>query len=505
MKKSALWRLLALLLALVMVLGCLAACSDSNTDSDEDDEDDEKDKLAQLRKDLEKYTYNGLTFYLPEEFEADEDRESFYSNGSIQVQVDVAPTEMLEEDGIEDGDELLEYMKEVYDESLFDSMESGKKNGVHYLIARGEEETAILGLYINGKTVAALGFYGEDFGEAEEDFILYATLGKLKDYYKDHEYEEERPQPAPPTEEVNPTMDFTPDAEYSKYGLHYMVPSWLEMTAKDPSYTEFYTEQGWSTFSIRVEYYQRADYTSIDDVIGEYYSEYEAGLLLEYYNGVPCIRYVGDAQLGKVMGMYFYEGNVWLIIVTYEGDDVPTEKLMEIAASGWVEPSEVPALAIPELTEERAWELFDMPNFWLYYFRKYGSVNYDDTYELTVFDDGTTVTCYALNDIYTLEDFRNAISEHYSDAYVQAVTQDWEDANDLGADYEGDYILQINGTIYAVPNYAMGDPCGIRETMEIQKIAEGEYIVSAELDIGERSEMRVLYEDGQYKIATWEE
>ncbi len=502
MKKSMLWKLLALVLALVMVLGCFAGCSDSNSDSDDDEEEEDKeDKLDKIREGLEKYTYNGLTFYLPEEFEAEDDTGNRYSNGEIQAQVDIAPVEMLEKD-IETADELLEYMKEVYDESFFDSMESGKKNGVNYLIARGEEETAIMGLYITGKTVAALVFYAEDFGEAEEDMILYATLGKLKDYYKDYEYEEEI---TPPVEEANPTVDFTPDAEYSKYGLHFLVPNWMEMTAKEQSYTLFYSSGQWGDLSVSIDYYQRPDYTSLDDVINEHYSEYEAGLVFEVFEGVPCIRYVGDAYLGKVMGMYFYEGNVWLIIVTYQGDDVPTEKLMEIAASGWVDPSEVPELAIPELTEERAWELFDMPITWLYYFEKYGSVNYDDAYEATVFEDGMTVTCYGVYGIDTLEDFREAISEHYTQAYIYEYTKELEYDINYGNEFFNGFIAYANGRLYFAPNFGMGDPYAERDTMEIIKVAEGEYIVSAYMDIGERWEQRVIYENGKYKIPAWNE
>ncbi len=183
MKRTDLWRLLALILALVMVLGCLAGCDGNDAGNDDDDDDDE---VEDLRDGLEKHEYDGLTFYLGKDFDGEDGR---WISDDMTVVVETAPISALHGE-VETVKELRDYMVEMYEEVGEGTPETGKKNGVHYLIAENGDETAVIGLYLKGNAFGVISVISEDFDEYEDDMILYATLGELKDYYKDENEDE---------------------------------------------------------------------------------------------------------------------------------------------------------------------------------------------------------------------------------------------------------------------------------------------------------------------------
>lgn len=209
MKRSVFLRSLCMMLTVAMTLCCFAGCQSSAPVSGNDN----GDKLEKLRDGLEKFQFNGMTIYLSDDFEDAGHGE--YIGDDLTVQVDTVRISSLEDGAqIENEKDLRDYMLETYDEGYGEELESHKKNGVYYLLARDGDKGMALGLYLNGETVGAIMVMSEDFEKFEDEMILYATLGELKDHYKDHDmedvYDDEDLHPVESTTAADPTEPEAP-------------------------------------------------------------------------------------------------------------------------------------------------------------------------------------------------------------------------------------------------------------------------------------------------------
>ncbi len=159
-----------------------------------------------------------------------------------------------------------------------------------------------------------------------------------------------------------------------------------------------------------------------------------------------------------------------------------------------VEANPAPGSSIPELDEETAWVLASLPYMPYYYFRKYGGLDESRSYELPIFDGTETVTCYAVPGCNTLSEIREKLLRHMTEGEAYRY---------LPENVREEYVVEVNGVCYLVPNYAMGMPSLLKETMSIAMFDEGLYCVSAEWDYGGRSDFHICYdeEDGCYKLS----
>lgn len=365
MRKTHLWRLLALILALVMVLGCLAGC-DSNAGNDDDDDDDE---VEELRDGLEKHEYDGLTFYLGKDFqEGKYDGESYWTDGDVYVVVDSDPLPDLYED-VDSVEELLDALVDDLKEGYDWEVEKGKANGTCYMVVEGlavglggigdlpEDATSVIGVYMEGDTMGLIGVMAEDFEKYEDDMILYATLGELEDYYKDEDPDDKDPDDENPDDkdpDDEPKKDLGPTQEHDLAGLHFRLPEGAEKTdGQDDDYAEFkyrgvefdVTRAPLKSVSLDEPTAEAIAEDLYDLHDGDEYGKVE----LTSFDGVPVVTSVsGDLMfaIGVYVGGDFY----WRVDATYDGRDVTIEELVRIVGSGRIEDDEVPTLV--ETTNE---------------------------------------------------------------------------------------------------------------------------------------------------------
>ncbi len=363
MKRTDLWRLLALILALVMVLGCLAGCDGNGVGNDDDD-----DEVEELRDGLEKHEYDGLTFYLGKDFkEGKYDGESYWTDGDVYVVAASDPLSYLHED-VESVEELLDVLVADLKEGFDGEIEKGKANGTYYMVVEGlavggeieglsEDATSVIGVYMEGDTMGLIGVMAEDFEKYEDDMIAYATLGELEDCYKDEDPDDKDPDDEDPDDE--PKKDLGPTQEHDLAGLHFYLPEGAENTdGQGDDHAEF-KYRG-------VQYYEGVkfvvsrtalDELDLDEPTAEAVAEFLHGrmegaldeLELTSHNGVPVIT-MADGDMIGAGGVYVGGGFYWLVEATYKGRDVATEALVRIVSNGWIVADEITAPA--ETTDE---------------------------------------------------------------------------------------------------------------------------------------------------------
>ena len=165
----------------------------------------------------------------------------------------------------------------------------------------------------------------------------------------------------------------------------------------------------------------------------------------------------------------------------------------------------------PELTEAEAFRLIDSCNtactFLQYYFDEKGMLDEKDTYEIPVFDGSYTETCYAIKGVYTREDLKKALSEDFTDKFIEdefMKSMYFDDAAGLEI-YKGIWI-EVDGRIYCIPNYGMGFYGMDRDTLSMEHFQPGRYRVICNGGVpepeyyGQPDEITAVYEDGSYKI-----
>lgn len=162
------------------------------------------------------------------------------------------------------------------------------------------------------------------------------------------------------------------------------------------------------------------------------------------------------------------------------------------------------AAEIPELDERTAWELVERAHdseFLPYYFYHDGIVDESDVYPVAVFPDepSFTVDYPSVQGIDTVDDLVNSLSRHFTQNYIQT--------RFINVEYKA--WIEAEGTLYFEPNWGMGFYEMWRESLTIEKIEEGKYILSARGGIPEEyiddpsyapTYYHVVYENGGYKV-----
>ncbi len=162
------------------------------------------------------------------------------------------------------------------------------------------------------------------------------------------------------------------------------------------------------------------------------------------------------------------------------------------------------ATVMPELDEAAAWELVERAHdsvFLPYYFYHDGIVDESDIYPVAVFPDepSSTVDYPSVQGIDTVDDLVNSLLRHFTQNYIQS--------NFINTEYKK--WIEAEGTLYFEPNWGMGFYEMWRESLTIEKIEEGKYMLSARGGIPEDyiddpsytpTYYHVIYENGGYKV-----
>lgn len=163
-----------------------ASKSDKEEDTDEDDEDEddneeeeEEETKAAKREDVTSYSLPGLTFYIGNDWEAEEYSDSYYftcNNSVIEAEMDDLDEAPVE---INNSKEMAEWFMDWYAENYQnDKMELREKNGVPYVyIITDDIEIYIASFYVNDPYVYVL--MAEVADESlEEDVLYFLTSGE---------------------------------------------------------------------------------------------------------------------------------------------------------------------------------------------------------------------------------------------------------------------------------------------------------------------------------------
>ncbi len=216
-------RLLALLLAFGMIAGFFAGCAQSDEDDDDDDRgSDRKDKDEQDDEDEDEpegiaYTFNGLTYYLSEDFsdnQSDYSDEASHESDNATVMITGGPMDEVTGGGstISNSQEFGEFFSDF----MGDDVTLDTKNKVCYAVAEIDGEKAYVGFYIKGN-------YGwlimaTPDGDADEDELIdIVTSGKIDKNFDSGD--------SAPSTDVTPEPEVTPAP--SGYRIYALVPdSW---------------------------------------------------------------------------------------------------------------------------------------------------------------------------------------------------------------------------------------------------------------------------------------
>ncbi len=163
----------------------------------------------------------------------------------------------------------------------------------------------------------------------------------------------------------------------------------------------------------------------------------------------------------------------------------------------------------PELTRDRAFELIDnaytASGFMCNYFGGYGMMDYNDVYDYDMNGEGWTIACGSVSGVKTKADLKEALSVDFTDEYIDnvfMVAQPNSDSSVLM--YEGQWF-EANGKIYCMPNEFVGFYSVYEETVTIEELEPGKYVVRGKAgaptldDCGDYA-YTVVYVDGTYKI-----
>lgn len=189
-----------------------------------------------------------------------------------------------------------------------------------------------------------------------------------------------------------------------------------------------------------------------------------------------------------------------------EGSEAPST---EPGTEPGTEPATEPVPEnIPELTEDEAWEVVSNNYSTILYYRfrpedfDYWTGN-EDAYPFDGWGDGTMLYCYHDPDINTREALRTALSKWYTLTYIDAyfMNEGYESSFGLVM-HNGDWG-EANGTIYFMPNYGKGGLYALRDSMTMEQLSTGVYLISVEymeIGAGYKDFFTISYEDGDYKF-----
>lgn len=179
-KKYTIIKILALILALGMMMGCLAACSDKGDDNNGGNNNGGNNNNAKdpLRDGLKSYTFDGLTFYLSEDFQKSElstaESQMFIGNNTVVATIfgESAPS------GVTNS---LEYARH-YSNSLDGqghSITISLQNDIYYAITDfGDGFTEVRGFYVHNGYCWAI-YLTIPGTNVDQAYVNYATLGQI--------------------------------------------------------------------------------------------------------------------------------------------------------------------------------------------------------------------------------------------------------------------------------------------------------------------------------------
>ncbi len=255
------------------------------------------------------------------------------------------------------------------------------------------------------------------------------------------------------------------------------------------NYEAIYDDRG--DFTVRGVYYTEVNHAQMAyyEPLHLDFNENEIVVCDENESYLLTVRYVSE----DVAEIYFPDSGEWVTIsrnTTLPGffaDYFGVDERELMAANP------APSSSIPELDEETAWELASLPYVPYYYFRAYVGLDESRSYEMPIFEGTDSVTCYAAVGCSTKADLREKLLRHMTEE------QAWRYLPDDATEW----VTEVDGVCYLIPNYAMGMPMLLRETMSIGMAEEGVYYVSAEWEVGGRSDFWLVYdaEDDWYKLS----
>ena len=251
------------------------------------------------------------------------------------------------------------------------------------------------------------------------------------------------------------------------------------------------------------------DYYDYDD----YPDFYPEEVTEDYYGNVPYLEGLSEAD---AVSRLEEEGFVCEITHTETLDYPEGTVISSSHPEGEYSKSETIVLEIaiapqyPELTRSRAFELIDRAyvasEFMCYYFDRRGMMDRSNVYDLEYYE--RALACGSVSGVYTQADMRNALSDDFTDEYIDnkfMTTTTFFDVSSVTI-YEGLWF-EANGQIYCVPNEFVGLYSIYEETVSVEEIGPGRYRVTGKggaptlEDCGEYEYM-VVYDDadGTYKI-----
>lgn len=177
-KKNTFFKILALILALGMMMGCLAACSDEGGNNQQNNNNNNNNGKDPLRDGLKSYTFDGLTFYLSEDFQKSElstaDAQTFIGNNSAIATIfgEAAPS------GVTTS---LEYARH-YSNSLDGqghSITISVENDVYYAVTDfGDGFSEVRGFYVHNGYCWAI-YLTVPSSTVPQEYVTYVTLGQI--------------------------------------------------------------------------------------------------------------------------------------------------------------------------------------------------------------------------------------------------------------------------------------------------------------------------------------
>ena len=168
-------RLLALIMIVVLALGCLAGCSGSNGGKDDDDE------KSSSSGDRVKYEWNGLIYYLGEDFKTDDGynyAKHRTDDLTVVVSDDVTPG------NVTDSASYAQHYADII-ESNAESVSVKSKNSVYYTISDfGNSVIEAQGYYVNGDHCWMINVTTNKYDEHSSEILSIITSAKIDEDFE---------------------------------------------------------------------------------------------------------------------------------------------------------------------------------------------------------------------------------------------------------------------------------------------------------------------------------
>lgn len=184
------WVIIALLVAALVgvtiwgfVDGWLPELFSGESTSSSRDKDDEEDNDGPAHPDWEKYDLDGLTIYLPDDFELEDDFADglYFESREYEITAKKYDLDDIFDDRIETAEAFRSAWFPGVDADGETELKEGTANGVPYvLFIVDEEEYYVYAFYVDGEDGWNLRICGEDVDDTK-DMIEYVTSSVIRD------------------------------------------------------------------------------------------------------------------------------------------------------------------------------------------------------------------------------------------------------------------------------------------------------------------------------------